>query len=250
MVIRKYGCIKDKPDDRDFKFRLAAPVDAPDLVDLRPNCPPVYNQHELGSCSANAIGGAIEFDQIKQGMVPWVPSRLFIYYNERAMEGTINEDAGAQIRDGIKCINTLGVCPETEWPYDMEKFAIKPLLECYTTAKEHPSVLYHSVNQDQHSIEQALASGFPVVFGFTVYEKFESEEVASTGILPMLDDEKQECMGGHAVLCVGYDRIKQLFLVRNSWGEEWGQAGYFWMPYEYMLNENLAHDFWVIQSVK
>ena len=218
-------------------------------VDLRHNCPPVYDQGDLGSCTANAIGAAIEFDQIKQGMQPWVPSRLFIYYNERVVEGTVNEDAGAEIRDGIKVVNSQGVCPELNWPYNPSQFTTKPILECYDIAKQHPAVLYHSVNQDLHSLQQVLASGFPVVFGFTVYESFESDVVAKTGIMGM-PKRHEQTLGGHAVLCVGYDNAKKQMIVRNSWGPTWGDQGYFHMPFDYITDKKLASDFWVIQSVK
>ena len=245
----KYGWKKDKIDPRDFKFTVSKAVVAPASVDLRSGCPAVYDQGELGSCTANAIAGAIEFDQIKQKMTPYVPSRLFIYYNERLVEGDVSEDNGAQIRDGIKVVNSQGVCPETEWPYDITKFAVKPLVECYTHAKLHPTVSYHSVVQDISLFEQALASGFPMVFGFSVYSAFESSTVASTGVLKM-PGAREKNLGGHAVLCVGYNRTKKQVLVRNSWGSSWGQQGYFWMPYAYITNPNLASDFWVIQSVK
>lgn len=247
--MRKYGWKKDTVDERDFKFCLTKPVEAPVLVDLEETCPPVYDQGNSSSCTANGIAAGIEFDQIKQKLPVFTPSRLFIYYNERELEGDPNEDAGAQIRDGIKLVNTIGVCPETLWPFDESKITTKPLLECYVQAKAHPTVSYHRVNQDSNSLEQVLASGFPIVFGFTVFESFEGAEVAKTGILGMPSRHEQYC-GGHAVLCVGYDRAKQMVKVRNSWGASWGQRGYFWMPYEYISNPNLADDFWVIQTVK
>ena len=247
--MHKYGWKKDIPDTRDFKFRLAEPVIAPDKIDLQDKCPPVYNQGNLSSCSANAISAVIEFDQLKQGLKAFIPSRLFIYYNERDMEGDTNEDNGASLRDGIKCINSLGVCEETMWPYDEGSFSTKPLVECYTEAKLHPSVLYHSVNQTQEDIENVLASGYPIIFGFKVYDTFEDSYVAHTGMLPMPENNEQ-CEGGHAVLLVGYDRATKLFKVRNSWGFDWGHHGYFWMPYDYVLNPDLASDFWVIQLVK
>ena len=114
----RYGWIPDLPDHRDRKFALSAPVPIPPAVDLRPGCPPVYDQGQLGSCTGNAIAAALEFERIKQGLPDFMPSRLFIYYNERAMEGTVASDSGAQIRDGIKSVNTQGDCPETLWPYD------------------------------------------------------------------------------------------------------------------------------------
>jgi len=252
-IERNYGWKPDLPDHRDFKYAVPRHISTvlPPSIDLRPNMPPVYDQGQLGSCTANSIGGAHHFEQIKQAGIEkaFIPSRLMIYYNERDMEGDIDQDNGAQIRDGIKVVNSQGVCPETEWPYDITKFAVKPLVECYTHAKLHPTVSYHSVVQDISLFEQALASGFPMVFGFSVYSAFESSTVASTGVLKM-PGAREKNLGGHAVLCVGYNRTKKQVLVRNSWGSSWGQQGYFWMPYAYITNPNLASDFWVIQSVK
>ena len=116
----RYGWTPDLPDARDHLF--SAPqislTALPPSADLRSTCPPVYNQEQIGSCTANAIGAAFEFETTKQGLPDFMPSRLFIYYNERAMEGSIATDSGAQIRDGVKSVAKLGVCPETEWPYD------------------------------------------------------------------------------------------------------------------------------------
>src|SRR5450631_3498884 len=124
-----YGWLPDLPDQRDLSYAAPAPLlkKLPASVDLRPQCPPVYDQGQLGSCTANAIAGAVQFDEIRSGIAPtWTPSRLFIYYNERALEGTVSADSGAQIRDGIKVIAKLGVCPESDWPYDITKFTEKP----------------------------------------------------------------------------------------------------------------------------
>src|SRR5262249_21513787 len=120
--IKRYGWVPDFPDHRDHLY--AAPVvnlsALPAKIDLRPHCPPVYDQGQLGSCTGNAIAGAIHFDRVKQHKTPdFVPSRLFIYYNEREMEGTVSSDAGAQIRDGIKSVSERGDCPETQWPYEI-----------------------------------------------------------------------------------------------------------------------------------
>lgn len=248
--LNKYGWKPDVPDQRDYRFNhLAAPVPTPDVVDLRSQMPPVYDQGDLGSCTANACGAGFQFDQIKLGQPNWVPSRLMIYYNERAMEGTVHEDAGAQIRDGIKVLAKYGIVPETVWPYNISKFAVKPPKSAYKLASYHQALTYSRVDQTADAIEQVLAKGYPPVFGFAVYESFESQAVAKTGIVPMPSPTEKD-LGGHAVIIVGYDRTKKQFIVRNSWGPGWGDKGYFYMPYDYVLSANLSSDFWVIYTVE
>jgi C1A family cysteine protease len=203
-----------------------------------------------GNCTANASGAAFEFCQLKEKLPHhWVPSRLFIYWNERVMEGDPESDGGAQIRDGIKSLATIGACSEDLWPYDITKFAVKPPQPCFENASKHLAVSYQRIdNTNIGQIKTCLASGYPIVFGFTVYASFESQEVASTGIMPM-PQPNEEVLGGHAVLCVGYDDSKQMFIVRNSWGSSWGDQGYFHMPYAYMTNPSLSDDFWTIRVV-
>jgi len=248
--IARYGWTPDLPDRRDLLY--AAPPDVakalPAKVDLRSKCPPVYDQGQLGSCTANSIAGAIEFDQMKQEAPkpPFTPSRLFIYYNERAIEGTVNTDSGGQIRDGIKSCAKQGACPEEMWPYDISKFAEKPPDACYTTAAQHLIKLYSRVPRVLNSMKGCLADGYPFAFGFTVYESFESPAVAKTGIVPM-PAPKEAVVGGHAVLAVGYIDAEQMFLVRNSWGPKWGLKGYFKMPYAYLTDADLSDDFWTIR---
>jgi len=246
-----YGWVRDLPDSRDFAY--AAPLfrfpgGLPPSVDLRPECPPVYDQGQLGSCTANAIAGAIEFDQMKQGMAGFVPSRLFIYYNERAIEGTIPQDAGAQIRDGVKSVSTLGAPNESVWPYVVANFAEKPPALAYTNAKQDIITSYSRVPRDTTQMRGCLADGFPFVLGFTVYESFESQAVADSGVLNM-PASGEKMLGGHAVLAVGYDDSRRAFAIRNSWGSDWGIKGYFWMPYEYLQSEHLSSDFWTLRSV-
>jgi C1A family cysteine protease len=246
----RYGWIPDLPDARDQMYQLPKKATAlPPSSDLRAGCPVVYNQGDLGSCTANAIGAAIEFDQIKQKLVPSTPSRLFIYYNERALEGTIDTDSGAQIRDGIKTVASQGACPEPMWPYVEQSFADRPPAPCYKYAKLHPAVQYARVAQDAGQLKACLASGYPFVFGFTVYESFEGDDVAKSGIVPM-PAATETLLGGHAVMAVGYDDGSQRFLARNSWGTSWGMGGYFTIPYAYLTDANLADDFWVIRVVK
>lgn len=247
--ISKYGWRPDTPDMRDHVYQLNSELTVPSNIDMRGQCPAVYDQGQLGSCTANAIGAAYEFDLLKQKIVDFMPSRLFIYYNERVIEGSVKQDAGAEIRDGIKTIAQQGVCTEQKWPYDIAKFAKKPTKTAYKAAMAHTAVTYRRLNQTLPELQGCLASGSPVVFGFSVYDSFESDQVTQTGIVPM-PSRNESLLGGHAVLLVGYDVPSKQWIVRNSWGNGWGQAGYFTMPFEYLTNSNLASDFWTITTVK
>ena len=250
--IARYGWIPDLPDHRDHLFAAPAAVQAklPAKVDLRPHCPPVLDQGELGSCTANAIGNAHRFNQMKQKAASvFMPSRLFIYYNERAMEGTVNSDSGAMIRDGIKSIAQLGVCDEVAWPYDITKFKTKPSAALYKKALAHQALTYRRLLQNTAQMKGCLASGYPFVFGFSVFESFESAAVAKTGTVPM-PSASEKNLGGHAVLAVGYDDATQRFTVMNSWSAKWGAKGYFTIPYAYLADEGLASDFWTISTVE
>jgi C1A family cysteine protease len=240
-----YGWVPDMPDLRDYLLALPRTT-VPARTDLRPLCPPVYDQGELGSCTGNAIAGAMQFERKKQKLADFSPSRLFIYYNERVIEGTVSEDSGAMIRDGIKAVAKLGAPDEKEWPYDISQFAVKPPDAVYADALKDRAVRYARVPRTLLSMKRCLAKGFPFVFGFSVYESFESSAVEKTGKVPMPKTSEQQ-LGGHAVLAVGYDDKTKRFTVRNSWGSSWGLKGYFTMPYDYLLNPDLADDFWNIQ---
>lgn len=246
-----YGWKPQLPDIRDKKY--VATVERlqtlPEVVDLRGTCPPVYDQGDLGSCTANAIAAAIQFEEMKQGEPSVMPSRLFIYNNERIAEGDLESDGGAEIRDGIKVVSSLGVCPESEFPYLDALLTMKPSAQCYADAKKYAVVNYRAVSQDLNQLKACLASGYVFPFGITVYESFESDQVAQTGMVPMPTPD-ETVVGGHAICAVGYDDSKQAFIVRNSWGSGWGIAGYFYLPYDYVINENLASDFWQISLVK
>jgi C1A family cysteine protease len=250
-----FGWVPDFPDHRDYLY--AAPVEVmakmAAKIDLRKACPACYDQGQLGSYTANAIAGAVEFELMKQhkakkSVTTFTPSRLFIYYNERAIEGTVNQDSGAQIRDGIKSVNKQGCCPESMWPYDIPEFTVAPPAACYKAALKDRAILYHRLVQALNQMKGCLASGYPFVFGFTVYESFESPQVAQTGVVPM-PEASEQVLGGHAVLAVGYDDAQRQFIVRNSWGTGWGVKGYCFMPYAYLTDDNLASDFWTIRMV-
>jgi C1A family cysteine protease len=251
---KHYGWNPDLPDHRDMQYsvvrRAALAAAVPNSVDLRAQCPPVYDQGQLGSCTANAIAGAFQFELMKQKLPSFNPSRLFIYYNERVLEGHPKTDSGAQIRDGVKSVATQGVCDETVWPYVISKFAAKPVKKLYTLALKNQALQYTRLNNTViNELKTCLASGSPFVFGFTVYQSFEGDVVAKTGIVPM-PAKNESVVGGHAVMAVGYDDSKNAFIVRNSWGNSWGLKGYFYMPYAYITDNNLADDFWTITSVE
>ena len=204
-----YGCIKQKYDVRDWKYSLSAPVASrPPVVDLRPKCPPVYDQGQLGSCTGNGIAGDIEFLQKNFHGTEFTPSRLFIYYCERFVEGTISQDAGAEIRDGIKCVSKYGAPPESVWPYNIKKFATKPTVLAYQEALDCLAVQYEAV-QNLNGICDAIALQLPVVIGITVYDSFESDIVAKTGIVPVPNKATEQIQGGHCVVIVGYDDTKR-----------------------------------------
>lgn len=246
---KRYGWRADAPDHRDFKYSAPTPVlqDLPAAVDLRSGMPPIDDQEDLGSCTAQAIAAACEYADKKFGTDKVTkPSRLFVYYNERLIEGTVEYDSGAQLRDGMKAINRYGYPDEKSWPYDIRKFRRKPTQSVYVEAKRDLITQYSSVPQDAAHLKGCLAEGFPVIFGFTVYEGFESDILAKTGIMSM-PLHSEATLGGHAVLMVGYDDAKKMWLVRNSWGVKWGQAGYFDMPYPYATNPDLASDFWTVR---
>jgi hypothetical protein len=201
-LIKQLGYIPDLPDHRDLQMTFPGEFlekSLPPSVNLISLCPPIYDQGQLGSCTGNSIAGAIEFDRIKQGLSDFNPSRLFIYYNERVIEGTVGTDSGAMIRDGVKVVNKLGAPSETVWPYDISKFSEKPSTEAFEQGSQHPAVQYSRVPRSLAFLKACLASGFPFVFGFSVYESFMNQETARTGIVN-LPGKEERLLGGHAVL--------------------------------------------------
>ncbi len=249
--VQGYGWIPDQADTRDLKYAVSQPVikQLPLKVDLRPQLPPVYSQGQIGSCTAQSVCAAFHFCQMKEKLYNFAPSRLFTYYTTRDLEGTVNEDSGAMLRNTIKSINKVGACPESIWPYDVNKLTLKPTQTCYDTASRHTAVSYYQVSQNLNQMKGCLAEGFPFAFGMTVYDSFESDELASTGVVQLPTQNEQQ-VGGHAVLVVGYDDAQQRFMVRNSWGSDWGIAGYFTLPYAYIVNPDLATDFWTLRLVR
>lgn len=245
ITIPKYHWVPDKVDKRDYKYTLTNR--SSNRVDLRPHCTPVENQGSLGSCTGQAIAGAIELLN-KRNKKQTDISRLFIYYYERMIMGTINYDSGAYIRDGIKATNKYGAPLEKLWPYNIARFKTSPVNEAVRDAVKRKVTLYQRVENFNGCID-ALSNGYPVIIGFHVYSSFESKSVAKTGYMPYPNKRKEKLLGGHAVLLVGYDKANELFIVRNSWGSTWGDQGYFYMPFSVIQDTSMSSDFWIIKEV-
>ena len=241
---------RDKPDSRDHIWNLQA-VRIPTSIDLRGYATPVENQGQLGSCTGNAIAEAIELVDRKNNKNLEI-SRLFIYYQERLLEGTINIDNGAYIRDGIKACYTWGAPVESLWPYNINKFKTRPSAQAYADAARRKVTGYKRC-ADFTAVKNALASGFPVIVGFDVYNSFYN--IGSNGIMSYPNVNSEPYLGGHAVCIVGYnDNYGGItgngrFICKNSWGSSWGNGGYFYMPYQVIQNTSMSSDFWVINGV-
>lgn len=204
--------------------------------------PPVYDQLKLGACTANALVACYEC------LTPnFMGSRLFLYYNERLIENTIAQDCGTQIFDGVKALETYGVCLESEYPYVVSRFSVQPPQKCYTNALRHKVLKALNVRADLTSLKTCLAAGYPMVVGIEIYTSFETELVAKTGFVTM-PCPKDSLLGGHAVCIVGYDDSRQIFIMRNSWGSSWGDNGHFYLPYVYLTNPTLTSDIWTLIS--
>jgi C1A family cysteine protease len=247
--VQWYGWRPDAPDHRDLHYgavlRAREELPIPDQMDLRSTMPEIQNQGAIGSCTAHAAVAVMEHNLIVQQRPFSLLSRLFAYYNARDMEGVAALDNGATLRDMVAALAKNGICGEDLWPYDTDQLAVKPSDAAYDAAKPNRIRLYARLNNLDDML-LCLAAGHPFIFGFTVYTGFESDEVGQSGVLnlPTVDEG---AVGGHAVCAVGYDRTAERFIIRNSWGSDWGQSGYFTIPFAYLENRNLSDDFWTIR---
>lgn len=248
---RKYNLKLQRLNPRDLKLEPKnerALLKLPTIVDLRKKLPEVYDQGNLGSCTANALCSAVAYNLKLNGKY-FLGSRLFLYYNERKIEGTISEDSGAYLSDGVIALNKYGICKETSWPYTISKFTVNPGTKLYMEARTHRAISYKNITQTLVAMQQSLAMGIPFVIGIAIYSSFENDTVSKTGIVSMPKVNTESLLGGHALMCVGYDNNKKVWIVRNSWGSSWGDKGYCYIPYAYFLDFNLSTDIWAITKM-
>lgn len=245
-----YGCRRDTKDARD-RLHVTKKLKPPPSFDLRDNCPPVMDQGQLGSCTAHGITGALRYLLLSSGKPDIELARLQLYYDERVIEGSVNDDAGAEIRDGIKCAAKIGVAHESTWPYEISRYKSKPSDFVYADALKFEALAYERVKVSTIEIKRVIAfSKIPVVVGISLYESFESDEVARTGIVPMPNLTKEQMIGGHCIYVVGYGQVPKHFTLRNSWNTDWGDKGDFYLPEHYLGSTKYGSDYWAIQTLK
>jgi C1A family cysteine protease len=268
------GWTRDNPDYRDYtmedekikgllkeiKVDKASKAKLPAKTDLRVWCTPVEDQESLGACTAHAGVGILEYFENKAYGNYIDASRLFLYKATRNLLGWTG-DTGAYLRSTMASLALFGVPPEKYWPYDIQKFEDEPTAFIYSLAQNFQALIYYRLDPPGISpsdllkkIKTNLAAGLPSMFGFTVYSSY-SQTNTNGGKFPY-PSPKEKVSGGHAVVAIGYDdkmKIKNsnpggiettgAVLIRNSWGTNWGDGGYGWLPYKYIL-DGLAVDWW------
>lgn len=260
-----FGWKRQAKDHRDWHYvpprRLTLTL-AP-TVDLTANMGPLLNQGALGSCGPNTASEMITYDQKVEGLPLIEPSRLFIYYTTRDLMGTVNQDSGVDNRTLLKALAEFGFCAESLWPYDVSIFTTKPGAAAYAAALPNVITSYAAVEVDLQQMQACLATRFPFMFGFDVFEQIMSDAAAANGIVA--DPSPGETpIGGHDVTICGYTTVQMpginpgniwpanTFRFRNHWfnedGSPWGDGGYGYVSFKYATGPN-ASDFWVINAV-
>jgi len=265
---KKYGWIPDLPDFRDIYYvKKLAPKDYPKQIDLRYNCPNIYNQNDLKCCTSHCIICLIEYNEKKYTIREvnlrkriikikeetnstklniFTPSRLFMYYNERKNNGTLDYDSGGSLRNAIKIVKNIGLCNENIWNYDTSKYKDIPHNKCFDEVKKYKSIKYYRLKHIIIDMKSCLLEGYPFAIGISIYESFNDAHINKTGIVP-IPKNNEKLLGGHSVIVVGYND-NYGFLIRNSWGENWGLNGYCYIPFDYISDSNLTQDLWTIRT--
>lgn len=249
-VFLKVNTPKSTRDLRDHQLKLLNPkLKLSTSVNLKSQLSYVFDQGRIGSCTANSAGSMYSWIVQKNKRQLFIPSRLFLYYNTRQIQGTIGYDSGASLRDTMRSLKQYGVCPETSWSYLYENLFKTPTSSCYVEGLERQALSYASVSISLVSMKNVLQTR-PFVLGILVYSSFFAPTVTKTGYVPLPNTQKETLMGGHAILVLGYDDKKQCFYCRNSWGSSWGNQGDFYLPYQYATNRKLSFDAWVLYDVE
>jgi len=244
LVARYYNINIEKIKEPNIIDKSHINTDNISLIDLRNKFGPIYDQGRLNSCSANAICSIFNYD-----IPDFYGSRLFLYYNERLLNNNVLEDTGAYLSDGIESLKIYGLCSENDWKYDISKYNIKPPDYCYEKSLKYYLTEAFNIDNNLNNIKACLINNEPIVLGIAIYESFETISVSKTGIIPM-PDPNERFLGGHAIIICGFDDNKKIFIARNSWGIYWGDKGYFYIPYDYILNPYLTTDLWIITKNK
>jgi C1A family cysteine protease len=245
--IKLGGYRPDKQNPKDKKYSAGRDRNLPSSVDLRPHMTPVENQGQSNSCTANAIAGAYEYLANRLMGQSGDVSRLFIYYNARELDGDTSQDEGTYLRSCVRVLRKYGACLENTWSFDLERILDQPHKRAYKEAAKFRIKEADRVEVDQQAMRSCLAEGYPFVFGLQLFSSF--QQAGSNGLVPMPDPDNEGHDGGHAMLCVGYSDDDQVFIVRNSWGEEWGDRGYCYIPYDYMTKPDYNSDCWAVRQV-
>lgn len=202
---------------------------------------PILDQEYLGSCVANSVKSMMF--TVSTGKVDL--SRLQLYMCFREIDGSsLTEDTGGTVRGAMKAVAQYGVCQESIWPYIISKFARLAPSKAFTSTYKLNNFVYTSIKQDLEIIKSSLTLNLPIVLGIMIYSSFETPFVDKYGIIPIPDTKKERILGGHCILLVGYDDSKSYFKFQNSWGTNWGDSGYGYIPYQYILNTRLSSDLW------
>jgi hypothetical protein len=240
------GYRADQKRDNTQKYSYSGHPKLPQAIDLRPYLTPIENQGDSNSCTANATAGAHEYLLKRLKGQDDDVSRLFIYYNARKLDGAIQVDEGSYLQSCVGVLREYGACSEKAWPFNLDRILDAPDAKAYDEAT---AFLIHDAARVEVKLEamrSCLAKGYPFTFGLMLFESF--QQAGKTGLVPMPDIEQEKMDGGHAMLCVGYSDADRVFVVRNSWGADWGDQGYCYIPYAYMTNPDLNGDCWMIRQ--